>query len=70
MAKALGRYKCNDAMGLRSMRVRDQDPDQEEGGKLVCRIVEDARGNMHVMDAGRLATRPPLEGWRPRNPPP
>jgi hypothetical protein len=38
--------------------VRDQEePEEENGGRLVCRIVEDKSGNMHVLDSGRMRLR-------------
>jgi hypothetical protein len=49
----LGRFRCSDAVGVRSVRVRDQEePEEENGGKLMCRIVEDRNGGLHVLDAG------------------
>jgi hypothetical protein len=64
----LGRFRCSDSLGVRDgsvigwtrpvARVRDQEePEEENGGKLVCRIVEDKNGNMHVLDAGKLRLR-------------
>jgi hypothetical protein len=63
MAKALGRYKCNDALGVRSTpvrdrRARDQEGEgEEEAGRLICRVIEGRDGNMHIVDAGRLRLR-------------
>jgi hypothetical protein len=71
MAKSLGRYKCADAVGSRAVpvrdghvtgwarptaaRVRDQDPEEEPEGALICRVMQtgtdtwaghDARGRV------------------------
>jgi hypothetical protein len=37
--------------------VRDQEEPAEENGELVCRIVEDRNGGLHIIDAGRLRLR-------------
>jgi hypothetical protein len=39
----------------RPVRVRDQEEEPE--GELVCRIVEDKNGGLHVLDSGRLRLR-------------
>jgi hypothetical protein len=67
MATALGRFRSSDTPGLRCSPAtrdaaprrpgRDQDPEEENGGKLVCRIVEDRNGSLHIMDAGRARLR-------------
>jgi hypothetical protein len=72
MAESLGRWKCADAVGVRSVPVRDgligwsrtaarvrdqEEPEEENGGKLICRIVEDKNGGLHVLDAGRMRLR-------------
>jgi hypothetical protein len=65
--RQLGRFKCADTLGVRDSLIgwtrpvhgtRDQEaPEEENGGKLVCRIVEDRNGGLHIMDAGRLRLR-------------
>src|SRR5262245_54767937 len=61
--RQLGTWRSSDAPGYRCSpsgpgRARDQEQEAEpEGGRLVCRIVEDRAGNLHIVDAGRLRLR-------------
>jgi hypothetical protein len=67
--KELGRFRCSDTLGVGSARdghvigwarpaaarVRDQDPEQESEGELICRLMEGRDGNWAGHDArGRV----------------
>jgi hypothetical protein len=57
MARLVGRFRCADTVSDWRGRDQGQEPDEGESGRLVCRIVEDRNGNLHIMAAGRLRLR-------------
>lgn len=69
MARSLGQFRCSDALGVRSVpmrdrRARDQENEEEEGDRLVCRLIEDRDGNFvgHDNDGNALVLKRGSDG--------